>query len=346
MEKAIYDVVIIGSGPSGLTAAIYTSRANLKTLVIAGEKWGGQLMLTSEVENFPGFHDGIMGPALMENMRAQAEKFGAEIVMNNANKISKGDQSLFEVKAGDHLYVCKSVILAMGADTKWLGVEGESDYIGRGISSCAPCDAAFFRNKRVYVVGGGDSALEEALVLTKFADDVTLVHRRDSFRASKIMVDRIMNHPKIKVFWNTEIVKVTGDSVLRSVLLTSEKRYFEGDKDFILGRGNGKVVEKKENDDLGVEWESMIDGVFVAIGHTPNSNLVKDLVNVDEKGYILRESEIDGKGNLYKTMTSIKGVFVSGDIHDHVYKQAVTAAASGCEAAMDCEKWLEDMQNA
>ncbi len=342
MERAIYDVVIVGSGPSGLTAAIYTSRANLQTIVLAGEKWGGQLMLTSEVENFPGFPEGIMGPVLMENMKVQAERFGTEIVMDNAEKISKVEKGLFEVLGGGKAYLAKSVILAMGADTKWLGVEGESKYIGRGISSCAPCDAAFFRNKRVYVVGGGDSALEEALVLTKFADEVTLVHRRDSLRASKIMVDRVMSHPKIKVFWNSEIIKIMGDSVLRSVLIKSEKKYFEVNEDVILDRGKGKVVN---DNGISVEWESMVDGVFVAIGHTPNSDMVKDLISVDEKGYILRGSQIE-KGNGYKTMTSVKGVFVSGDIYDFVYKQAVTAAASGCEAALDCEKWLESMQDA
>lgn len=338
MSSKVFEVMIIGSGPAGLTAAIYASRANLATGLLTGDKWGGQLMLTTEVENFPGFPEGIMGPQLMENMRIQAQRFGTKIFMERANRIVKKNE-LFEVISNEQSFQAKSVILAMGADARWLGVEGEEKFIGRGVSSCAPCDAAFFRNKRVYVVGGGDSAMEEALFLTKFASEVVIIHRRDSFRASKIMVERIMNHPKIKVFWDSEIVAFRGEKVIDSVMIrTRIDRYEqdgakmnEGNKYNFVERQNGSMV-----------WQSSVDGVFVAIGHTPNSEFVRDLVTVDEKGYVLRSK--GDTSRTYQTMTQVEGIFVAGDVYDHVYKQAVTAAASGCAAALDCEKWLEDMQ--
>ncbi|MDP3983357.1 MAG: thioredoxin-disulfide reductase [bacterium] len=296
-----YDVVIIGGGPSGLTASIYTSRANLKTLVLAGDKPGGQLMLTTEVDNYPGFPEGIMGPALMSNMRKQAARFGTEIKDEVVTEI---DIKTLKLKTAKEEYEAKAVIIATGADTKWLGVPGEEALIGRGISSCAPCDAFFFKEKQVIVVGGGDSAMEEALVLTKFASAVTIIHRRAAFRASKIMQDKVLTHPKIKVIWNSEVVKVNGEAKVESVLLKID----------------------------GKETEMKIDGVFVAVGHIPNTSIFKDKLELDEKGFL---KIFPG------SKTSVEGVFVSGDVHDHTYKQAITAAGFGCMAAMDAEKWLE-----
>lgn len=281
----VYDVAIVGSGPAGLTAAIYTSRANLKTLVLAGTKWGGQLMLTTTVENFPGFPDGTEGPELMENMRRQASKFGALIKEENVISVKVLEPRTYNLVTASATYSARAIIVATGAETKWLGLENEQRLIGHGVSSCAPCDAFFFKNKKVAVVGGGDSACEEALFLTKFASEVTIIHRRDALRASKIMQDRVKPNPKIKLLFNTEVVDVLGQDRVEGLLLNN----------------NGKLV---------------VDGVFVAIGHSPNNQLVK---------------ELDGQD----------GVFVAGDVIDLKYKQAVTAAASGCQAAMDCEKWLE-----
>lgn len=301
----MYDVIIIGSGPAGLTAAIYTTRANLKTLVIAGAKWGGQLMLTSTVENFPGFPDGIMGPDLMLAMRKQAEKFGAEIIEAN---FASGDfsQTPFKISTAEKSFDGKSVIIATGADTKWLGVKGEQEKIGRGVSSCAPCDAAFFRNKNVIVVGGGDSAMEEALFLTKFATNVLVIHRKDAFRASKIMQERAKKNPKIKYIFNTIIEEIMGEEKVTGVKLKNNQ--------------TGKV-------------ETMpIDGVFVAIGHMPNSQVFKG-IELDEKGFIKVRDHY---------LTNVEGVFVAGDVHDAEYKQAVTAAGYGCAAALEVEKWLSE----
>ena len=303
----MYDVIIIGSGPAGLTAAIYTTRASLKTLVIGGLKWGGQLMLTTEVENFPGFPQGIMGPDLMSNMRKQAERFGAEIVEED---FTSGDftKKPFKITVGEKTFEGKSVIIATGADTKWLGVLGESEKIGRGVSSCAPCDAAFFRDKNVIVVGGGDSAMEEAIVLTKFAKEVIIVHRRDSFRASKIMQDKVKKNPKIKFILNSEITKVLGDLKVEKIEIKNNK--------------TGKVEEMP------------IDGIFVAIGHTPNTAVFNG-VDIDEKGFI----------KVYDhTKTNIDGIFVAGDVHDFYYKQAITAAGFGCMAALETEKWLREKE--
>src|SRR5680860_1121269 len=303
----MYDVIIIGSGPAGLTAAIYTTRASLKTLVIGGLKWGGQLMLTTEVENFPGFPQGIMGPDLMSNMRKQAERFGAEIIEED---FTSGDftKKPFKITVGEKTFEGKSVIIATGADTKWLGVLGESEKTGRGVSSCAPCDAAFFRDKNVIVVGGGDSAMEEAIVLTKFAKEVIIVHRRDSFRASKIMQDKVKKNPKIKFILNSEITKVLGDLKVEKIEIKNNK--------------TGKVEEMP------------IDGIFVAIGHTPNTAVFNG-VDIDEKGFI----------KVYDhTKTNIDGIFVAGDVHDFHYKQAITAAGFGCMAALETEKWLREKE--
>ncbi|MCL4354388.1 thioredoxin-disulfide reductase [Patescibacteria group bacterium] len=303
----MYDVIIIGGGPAGLTAAIYTTRANLKTLVIAGLKWGGQLMLTTEVENFPGFPQGIMGPDLMMNMRKQAERFGAEIVEAD---FTEGDFSKkpFSLKADGKTYEAKSVIIATGADTKWLGVPGEMEKIGRGVSTCAPCDGPFFKNKNIIVVGGGDSAMEEAEVLTRYANLVTLIHRRDSFRASKIMQDKVKNNPKIKIVLDTQVTQILGENNVTGVELT-----------------NTKTSEKKE---------MTTDGVFIAIGHIPNTALFKG-IDLDDKGYI----------KVYEhTKTNIEGVFVAGDVHDTHYKQAITAAGFGCMAALETEKWLAESE--
>ena len=304
----IYDVLIIGSGPSGLTAGIYTSRAALKPLILAGIKWGGQLMLTSEVENYPGFPEGIMGPELMERMKQQAIRFGTDVKEEQVVSVDFSKRP-FTVKTESNEYQGKSVIIATGADTVWLGVKGEEKLIGRGISSCAPCDAFFYRNKNVIVVGGGDSAMEEALVLTKFASHVTVVHRRGEFRASKIMQDRVRNHEKIDILWNTTIEEIIGDHKVEKVKLATD----------------GKIYEKQ------------IDGIFVAVGHLPNSKLFEGKLELDSKGFVKRIPT-----DQYKTATTIDGVFVAGDIHDHHYKQAVTAAAYGCEAALEVEKWLEE----
>ena len=300
----MYDVIIIGSGPSGLTAAIYTTRAALKTLVIAGAKWGGQLMLTTEVENFPGFPEGIQGPDLMSNMRKQAEHHGAEIVDVN---FIKGDFSKapFRVEAGETTYEGKSIIIATGADTKWLGVPGEQERIGRGVSSCAPCDAPFFKEKDVIVAGGGDSAMEEACVLTRFAKSVTIVHRRDEFKASQAMIDKAKANPKITFLLNSQITEIVGENVVSGV--------------------------KLKNTVTGEESEVSTNGVFVAIGHIPNSAVFPG-IDVDEKGFIKVHEH---------TKTNIEGVFVAGDVHDRQYMQAVTAAGFGCAAALEAERWLE-----
>jgi thioredoxin reductase (NADPH) len=302
----MYDVIIIGSGPAGLTAAIYTTRADLKTLVIAGGKWGGQLMLTTLVENFPGFPEGIQGPELMANMRKQAEKFGTEFLDED---FVSADFSLrpFRIKASDKTFEAKSVIIATGADTKWLEVPGEKEKIGRGVSSCAPCDAVFFRNKNVIVVGGGDSAMEEALVLTKFASSVTLVHRKDSFRASEIMQKRVRDNSKIKIMFNSEVTEILGDTNVTGA--------------------------KIKNSQSGEVKEMPIDGIFVAIGHMPNTSVFKD-IELDENGFVKVHDHF---------LTNKEGVFVAQDVHDSHYKQAITAAGYGCSAALEAEKWLEGM---
>jgi len=301
----MYDLIIIGSGPAGLTAGIYSTRANLKTLILAGGKWGGQLMLTSVVENYPGFPQGIEGPELMLNMRKQAEKFGAEV---KEEDFISADFSVkpFSIVSSSNSYLAKSVILASGADTLWLGVPGEKEKIGKGVSSCATCDAAFFRNKNVIVVGGGDSAMEEALFLTKFADKVTLIHRREQFRASEIMQKRVKENSKITLLLNTQIKEILGDEKVSGVTL----------------------INSKTNEISNLQT----DGVFVAIGHVPNTKSFKG-IELDDKGFIKVKDHFK---------TNVEGVFVAGDVHDNEYKQAITAAGFGCAAALEVERYLQN----
>jgi len=334
----IYDVIVIGSGPAGLTAAIYTTRANLKTLLIAGVKWGGQLQLTTLVENYPGFPDGIQGPDLMLAMRKQAERFGAEIKDVDL-KTTDFSNPPFKISADGETFEGKSVIIATGADTKWLDVPGEKEKIGHGVSSCAPCDAFFFKEKNVIVVGGGDSAMEEALVLTKFAQSIAIVHRREDFRASKIMLDRAQKNPKIKFVLNSEIVEVLGESKVTGAKIKSNiKNQISKINPEEL---SGKSLKTKDQELI---WEMPIDGVFVAIGHIPNSTAFSTKggpasgwkgLDVDEKGYIIVQDH---------TRTNREGVFVAGDVHDSHYKQAVTAAGFGCMAALEAERWLDSKE--
>lgn len=300
----MYDVIIIGSGPAGLTAGIYTTRANLKTLMLAGGKWGGQLQLTSLVENFPGFPEGIQGPELMTRMRQQAEHHGLEILETEFTGADFSKKP-FTITAGNGTtYETRAVILASGADARWLGVPGEEEKIGRGVSSCATCDAAFFRNKNVIVVGGGDSAMEEAMVLSHVAANVTLIHRRDAFRASQIMQDRVKENPKIKIMLNAAITEIMG----------------------------GIKVEKVKIKDLlsGEEKEMPIDGVFVAIGHIPNTKSLSK-IDLDEQGYVKLHDHF---------RTNVEGVFTAGDVHDRDYRQAITASGFGAAAALEAERWL------
>lgn len=317
MEQEIFDVIIIGSGPAGLTAGIYTSRADLKTLCIAGSNWGGQLMQTTLVENFPGFPEGIQGPDLMMSMRKQAEKFGVKMEDRDALEVET-DKQPFVVKTDNAQYLGKSIIVATGAEFNWLGLPSEQKLIGKGVSSCATCDAAFFRNKKVIVVGGGDAAMEEALVLAKFASEVTVVHRRGEFRASKIMQERVLAHEKIKVKFNTEIAEIVGENKVEGVV------FKDGEK-------------------------IPVDGVFVAIGHSPATKVFAGKMELDEKGFMKKKKsgEVKNeKGEIistkYNMMTSVAGIFTAGDVHDLHYKQAITAAGYGCEAALEVEKWLEE----
>ena len=298
-------VIIIGSGPAGLTAALYTARANLQPLVITGVEWGGQLMLTSEVENYPGFVNGINGPDLMDIMKKQAEKFGTEFISGNVTSVDFSTQP-FQVFVGDKKFEASAVIIATGASTKWIGLDSEQKFIGKGVSSCATCDGFFFKDKDIAVVGGGDSAMEEALFLTKFANTVKIIHRRDKLRESKIMQERAINNDKIEFVWDSEVVEVLGDDKV-----------------------NGIKIQNTKNKETS---EIELDGLFVAIGHTPNTDFLKGQINLDELGYVVKQ---DG------TRTNIDGVFVAGDVHDFRYRQAVTAAGHGCEAAMDVEKYLE-----
>ncbi len=331
----MYDVIIIGSGPAGFTAAIYTSRANLKTLVIGGERWGGQLMLTTMLENFPGFPDGIEGPELMMRMRRQAEKFGAEIIEKN---FVKGDfrRTPFLAHTDEKVYEGKSVIIATGADQKWLGVPGEQERIGRGVSSCAPCDGMFFRNKNIIVVGGGDSAMEEAIMLTKYAKHVVVMHRRDSFRASFVMQEKAKSNPKISFLLDSQIVEILGDqkvekAKIRSNIPTSPRLRGARQKSKIKGMINlegGKIINEDKEE---IVWEMPIDGIFVAIGRVPNSKVFEG-ITVDSQGYIAANNHMK---------TNIDGVFVAGDVYDTHYDQAITAAGFGCAAGLEVSAWLE-----
>ena len=315
--RELWDVIVIGSGPSGLTAAIYTTRGAASTLILGGEKWGGQLMLTTEVDNFPGFPEGIMGPALMANMRKQAERFGAGFVEKNAESI-KRIKSLFEITAGGEKYLTKSVIIATGAATRWLDIPGIEKLIGRGVSSCAPCDAPFFKRKRVAVVGGGDAAMEEAVVLTKYASEIFIIHRKNEFKAAAVMQKKVLDNPKIEILWNSEVTKVIGEKKLEKIIVF--------------------------NNQTNKEEELILDGLFIAIGHKPESDVFKGIVTTDEKGYIRRTQELKNlrTPNEFQMATNVPGIFVSGDVHDQTYKQAVTAAGYGCQAAMEVLKYLQE----
>ncbi len=301
-------VIIIGSGPAGLTAAIYAARANLKPLVLAGGLYGGQLMLTTDVENYPGFAEGIMGPELMMRFREQAERFGARIENVDVTSVDFQNRPL-SVRTPDAEFHAKTVIVATGASALWLNIPGEELLRGRGVSSCATCDGAFFKEKEIFIAGGGDSAAEEALFLTRFGSRVTVVHRRDRLRASKIMADRLLSHQKIRVLWNTVIEAVLGQTHVTGLRLRN--------------LADGSTYDVKA------------DALFVAIGHSPNTSVFDGQLDLDELGYVVSP---DG------TSTGIEGVFVAGDVNDMRYRQAITAAGAGCRAAMDAEKYLEALE--
>ncbi len=303
-----YQIIIIGSGPAGYTAALYAARANLNPLVLAGYESGGQLMITSDVENYPGYPDGIGGPEMMADFRKQAERFGATVLDVDATEVQLAHQP-FTVSTSDETYTAGAVIIATGASAKWLGVPGEEQLRGRGVSACATCDGFFFRNKRLVVVGGGDTAVEEALFLTRYASSVTIVHRRDSLRASKVMQLRAQTNPKVSFHWNAVVDAVIGNQTVTGVRLRDVQ--------------------------TGAVSELETDGVFVAIGHQPNTSLFASQINLEPTGYIAIP---DGK----TTVTNIPGVFAAGDVRDSRYRQAVTAAGDGCRAAIDAERWLED----
>jgi thioredoxin reductase (NADPH) len=306
-EQKIENLIIIGSGPAGLTAAIYSARARLQPLMIEGEEAGGQLMITTDVENYPGFDHGVTGPELIAIMRRQAEKFGTRFITRNVTKVDFS-QRPFKVFVGPKEYQTRSVIVSTGASAQWLNLPSEKQYMSRGVSACATCDGAFFKEMDVGIVGGGDTAMEEAQFLTRFAKSVTVIHRRDSFRASKIMAERTLNHPKIKVLWNSEVVEVLGD-------------------------GQSVTGAKIKDVKTGSTKDLDIQGLFIAIGHKPTTALFKGLLDMNETGYLVTKP-----GSTY---TNIEGVFACGDVQDHVYRQAITAAGSGCMASIDCERWLE-----
>jgi len=302
----IYDVVIIGSGPSGYTAAIYAARANLSVLLFQGYEIGGQLMQTSEVENYPGFEEGILGPEMMEKFEAQARRFGTQLLTEDVTAVDFS-QRPFTITADSGEYLARAVIISTGASAQWLGLPSETRLKGRGVSACATCDGFFFRGKDVAVVGGGDTAMEEAIFLTRYATHVTVIHRRDSLRASKIMQDRALKNPKISFLWNTEVTEVLGSESVSGLQLHQRVS------------GEQSVLP--------------VEGLFLAIGHKPNTELFKNLVTTDQAGYIVPVTF---------TMTNIPGVFAAGDVTDHRYRQAVTAAGDGCRAAIDVERWLEE----
>ncbi|MGB3482743.1 MAG: thioredoxin-disulfide reductase [Mycobacterium sp.] len=305
---SIHDVIVIGSGPAGYTAAVYAARANLSPVVFEGTSFGGALMTTTEVENFPGFKNGIMGPELMDEMREQALRFGADLQMEDVEAVELEGPVKTVTTAGGEVYRARTVILAMGAAARYLGVPGEQELLGRGVSACATCDGFFFKDQDIAVIGGGDSAMEEATFLTKFARSVTIVHRREEFRASRIMLDRARANEKITFVTNAAVVAVEGE-----------------------GTVSGLRVRNTVTDE---ESTLAVTGVFVAIGHDPRSSLVRGLVDLDPEGYVV----VQGR----TTATSVDGVFAAGDLVDHTYRQAITAAGMGCSAAIDAERWLAD----
>jgi len=306
------DVIIIGSGPAGWTAAVYAARANLKPLLFEGDEPGGQLMTTTDVENYPGFPEGIQGPELMDVMKKQAARFGTEVISKHVKELKKIDGG-FEIKTDADAYQSKTILLSTGATARRLGLESEKKLYGKGVSACATCDGFFFKEKQVIVVGGGDSAMEEANFLTRFASKVYLVHRRDTFRASKIMQDRALSNPKIEVIWNKEVVE-------------------------ILGVEEDKVTGVKMKDTVtGEESEMNIGGLFTAIGHIPNTGLVQDMLELDEKNYVKTLPD--------SSKTTVPGLFACGDVQDSIYRQAVTAAGTGCMAALDAERYLADLED-
>lgn len=309
-ERSVHQLVIVGSGPAGLTAAIYAGRANLNPVVVEGLEPGGQLMITSDVENYPGFPEGIMGPELMEKFHKQAERFGTTFFEDEVTSVEVFKRPYkVNLGSGDYL-LAQAVIIASGASAKWLGLESEKRLQGKGVSACATCDGFFFRGKVVAVIGGGDTAMEEASYLTRHASKVILIHRRDSFRASKIMQERVLTNPKVEVMYDTVVTEVLDDGV-----------------------GGGVSGVRTQSVATGEEQTVPTEGFFVAIGHEPNTKIVRDILKTDENGYLLHEPE--------SSFTDIPGIFVAGDVHDHHYRQAVTAAGAGCKAAMDAERWLE-----
>jgi thioredoxin reductase (NADPH) len=310
-QPNVHDVIVIGSGPAGYTAAVYAARAQLTPLVFEGTQFGGALMTTTEVENYPGFRDGITGPELMDQMREQALRFGADLRMEDVDEVSL-DGPVKTVTVGDQTYHARAVILAMGAAARHLGVPGEDKLLGMGVSTCATCDGFFFRDQDIAVVGGGDSAMEEATFLTRFARSVTLIHRRDEFRASKIMLERARDNEKITFMTNTQVVEVEGDNRVTGVRL--------------------------RNSETGEASTLAVTGVFVAIGHDPRSELVRGQVDLDSDGYVLVRDRT--------TSTSVEGVFAAGDLVDHTYRQAITAAGTGCSASIDAERWLAETASA
>ena len=307
LAEKIYDTIVIGSGPAGYTAALYASRANLQTLVFQGFESGGQLMLTSDVENYPGYKDGVMGPDMMDDFEAQATRFGAEMRPDDVDRVDFSERPFkLWTEGEEEPTLARSVIIATGAKAKWLGLPGEQRLMGHGVSGCATCDGFFFRDKRVAVVGGGDTAMEEALFLTKYAQEVIVIHRRDTFRASKIMLERARRNPKITFMTDTVVVDIHGEASVGGIRV--------------------KNVKTGEDQDLEV------DGFFAAIGHAPATSLFEGQVEMDESGYVLQKEH---------TMTSVPGVFAAGDVSDTRYRQAVTAAGDGCRAAIDAERWME-----